>query len=135
MPVMGHFVVDPIRLCRILNGTTAPFAHEQAAIPGMNHQDLLEEISDYCRKTGLAESTFGRRAVNDGKLAARLRDGGRITTYTLDRIRTFMDNNRVESTVARPPIIERPAPPRAVAPRLAPAATDEHDPQRNFRFF
>ena len=47
---------------------------------GMNHQDLLQEISDYCRKTGLAESTFGRRAVNDGKLAARLRNGGRITT-------------------------------------------------------
>ncbi|HEX4041090.1 MAG TPA: hypothetical protein VHY10_05265, partial [Xanthobacteraceae bacterium] len=46
----------------------------------MNAQQLLQEISDYCRQTGLAESTFGRRAVNDGKLAARLRNGGRITT-------------------------------------------------------
>ena len=35
----------------------------------MNAQQLLQEISDYCRQTGLAESTFGRRAVNDGKLA------------------------------------------------------------------
>ena len=86
----------------------------------MNHQDLLQEISDYCRKTGLAESTFGRRAVNDGKLAARLRNGGRITTYTLDRIRTFMVDNRVEAAIARPSIIERP-PPRAVAPRPASA--------------
>ncbi len=34
----------------------------------MNAQELLQEISDYCRRTGLAESTFGRRAVNDGKL-------------------------------------------------------------------
>src|SRR5262245_32605538 len=99
----------------------------------MNHQELLQEISDYCRKTGLAESTFGRRAVNDGKLAARLRNGGRITTYTLDRIRTFMDDNRIEAATARPPIIERPLPPRPVAPR--PAPTDERDPQRNFRFF
>ena len=34
----------------------------------MNAQELLIEIADYCRQTGLAESTFGRRAVNDGKL-------------------------------------------------------------------
>src|SRR5262249_7445852 len=46
----------------------------------MNAQDLLQEIADYCRHSGLAESTFGRRAVNDGKLTARLRNGGRITT-------------------------------------------------------
>ncbi|MGB3745717.1 MAG: hypothetical protein WBD11_14530, partial [Xanthobacteraceae bacterium] len=56
----------------------------------MNAQQLLQEISDYCRRTGLAESTFGRRAVNDGKLTARLRNGGRITTDTLDRIQGFM---------------------------------------------
>ena len=85
----------------------------------MNHQELLQEISDYCRKTGLAESTFGRRAVNDGKLAARLRNGGRITTYTLDRIRSFMDDNRAEAITARPPIIERPSPPRPITARPA----------------
>ena len=56
----------------------------------MNAQQLLQEISDYCRSTGLAELTFGRRAVNDGKLASRLRNGGRITTDTLDRIHGFM---------------------------------------------
>ena len=92
----------------------------------MNHQELLQEISDYCRKTGLAESTFGRRAVNDGKLAARLRNGGRITTYTLDRIRTFMDDNRADAIAARPSIIERPppaAPPRRAAARCRPAST------------
>lgn len=101
----------------------------------MNAQDLLQEISDYCRHTGLAESTFGRRAVNDGKLTARLRNGGRITTDTLDRIRTFITSNRA-TAVARPTIIERP---RAMLPMpvpahsLAPAGDD--DPQRNFRFF
>jgi hypothetical protein len=42
--------------------------------PG-NAQQLLQEISDYCRQAGLAESTFGRRAVNDGKLTARLLSG------------------------------------------------------------
>ena len=58
----------------------------------MNEQ-ILQEISDFCRTQGLAESTFGRRAVNDGKLASRLRNGGRITTDTLERIRTFMARN------------------------------------------
>jgi hypothetical protein len=60
----------------------------------MNAQELLQQIADYCRHSGLAESTFGRRAVNDGKLTARLRNGGRITTETLDRIRGFMESNR-----------------------------------------
>src|SRR5712672_2521130 len=71
----------------------APRGTRWQALP-MNAQELLQEISDYCRHTGLAESTFGRRAVNDGKLTARLRNGGRITTDTLDRIRSFMADNR-----------------------------------------
>jgi hypothetical protein len=108
----------------------------------MNAQELLQEISDYCRQTGLAESTFGRRAVNDGKLASRLRHGGRITTETLDRIRDFMAANR--GAVARPAVIERaaePVPaPRPIAPPLAPVpagapGASGADPQRNFRFF
>jgi hypothetical protein len=109
----------------------------------MNAQELLQEISDYCRQTGLAESTFGRRAVNDGKLASRLRHGGRITTETLDRIRSFMVNNR--NAAARPSVIARtqerfpeqlmPAR-RPAAPPAVPAATPgTPDPQRNFRFF
>jgi hypothetical protein len=105
----------------------------------MNAQQLLQEISDYCRQTGLAESTFGRRAVNDGKLASRLRHGGRITTETLDRIRSFMAANR---DAARPAIIDRghelrpTAPPPAPPPKTAPKpAVSADDPQRNFRFF
>jgi hypothetical protein len=86
----------------------------------MSAQQLLQEISDYCRYSGLAESTFGRRAVNDGKLTARLRNGGRITTETLDRIRAFMHTNR-GAAAGRPTIIERarelqPAAPLAAAP-------------------
>src|SRR5438309_5114230 len=73
----------------------------------MNAQELLQGISDYCRHSGLAESTFGRRAVNDGKLARRLCNGGRITTDTLDRIRSFMAQN-VGRSPMRPAIITRP---------------------------
>ena len=114
----------------------------------MNAQQLLQEISDYCRQTGLAESTFGRRAVNDGKLANRLRNGGRITTDTLDRIRAFMTENRADMSARpaliprahelRPPTSPMPMPPGlpTAAPRITlPASSAEPDPQRNFRFF
>jgi hypothetical protein len=101
---------------------------------------ILREISDFCRETGLAESTFGRRAVNDGKLASRLRNGGRITTDTLDRIRAFMAENRGPNANLRAPVIERD---RVAAPGIVarpvttlPATRPGADsPQRNFRFF
>jgi hypothetical protein len=98
----------------------------------MNAQQLLQEISDYCRQTGLAESTFGRRAVNDGKLTARLRNGGRITTDTLDRIHGFMTAN--PALGERSTIIERAREPRASSPPSS-APARQIDPQRNFRFF
>ena len=99
----------------------------------MNAQQLLQEIADYCRHSGLAESTFGRRAVNDGKLAQRLRNGGRITTETLDRIREFMENNR--AVAPRAAVIERARQPRPAPAAPAPAQPGPRDPQRNFRFF
>ena len=116
----------------------------------MNAQELLQEISDYCRHSGLAESTFGRRAVNDGKLTTRLRNGGRITTDTLDRIRAFISSNSATAS-ARPAIITRPheealmsaSVPASVPVPSVPALqtshslvpTGEENPQRNFRFF
>src|SRR5262249_10694843 len=99
----------------------------------MNAQDLLQEIADYCRHSGLAESTFGRRAVNDGKLTARLRNGGRITTETLARTRGFRE--RTGGGFARPAVIERAREPRPPVAPPAPAPAGERDPQRNFRFF
>src|SRR5215469_4370233 len=94
---------------------------------------ILREIGDFCRRAGVAESTFGRRAVNDGKLASRLRNGGRITTDTLDRIRAFMAANGSEA--ARPAPSYIPAAPSALAPMLAPPLPGRGDPARNFRFF
>src|SRR5205814_6475817 len=38
------------------------------------------------------ESTFGRRAVNDGKLVNRLRFGRRVTLETAGRVRDFINN-------------------------------------------
>src|SRR5882672_9337244 len=71
---------------------------------------VLGEIRDYCRATRTAESTFGRRVVNDGKLVSRLRDGAKITTGTLDKVRAYLSEHRprsangngVAATAARP---------------------------------
>src|SRR5262245_52416843 len=55
---------------------------------------VLSEIRDYCRTTQTAESTFGRVVVNDGKLVSRLRDGAKITTGTLDKVRAYLAEHR-----------------------------------------
>src|SRR5664279_4670384 len=82
-------------------------------------EQILGEIRDYCRATHTAESTFGRLVVNDGKLVSRLRDGARITTGTLDKVRAYLSEYRQAS----PPAASRPSLP-AKAVNGAVAAVD-----------
>ena len=51
---------------------------------------LISEIENYCRAAGVAESTFGRQAVNDGKFVGRLRQGKGVTTATVARVRAYI---------------------------------------------
>ena len=130
----------------------------------MDAQTLLQEISDYCRRIGMAESTFGRLAVNDGKFVNRLKYGGRITTETLARVRTYIAQHAPHGSEAgRPFVLSRgeragaalPALSRSTAvtvarnggshatavsaaPSAAPpsaAQKSPESPERNFRFF
>src|SRR5690349_3273121 len=97
---------------------------------------LLGSISDFCRRTGMAESTFGRRAVNDGKFVARLRDGARVTPETLNRVNDFMVKHGASGAGDAPPelmpLISATSGTRAV--HAAPAGA-KADPETNFRFF
>jgi len=90
---------------------------------------LLAEISDFCRRKGLAESTFGRLAVNDGKLMNRLRTGGRVTGETLNRLRRFMSAEQV-AVRGTPPTVRAPTP---VLQQVPPAP--QTDVEKNFRFY
>lgn len=63
-------------------------------------RDLLVEIEAFIASAGMAESTFGRRAVNDGKLVRRLRNGENITVRTIERAREYMRNHRDSSPEA-----------------------------------
>ncbi|MDR3465853.1 MAG: hypothetical protein P4M07_07910 [Xanthobacteraceae bacterium] len=85
----------------------------------MKNDQLVGQIAEFCRQAGMAESTFGRLAVNDGKLVSRLREGKRITVDTLERIRAFLGEGLPGGT----------APPRPEPP------LERRDPRGNFRFF
>ncbi len=56
-------------------------------VAGMTTEaELIRRIETYCATHKVAASTFGRKAVNDGKLVDRLRAGKSITLDTLRRI-------------------------------------------------
>lgn len=86
----------------------------------MKNDEILSQITEFCRQADMAESTFGRRAVNDGKLVHRLREGKRITIDTLDRIQAYM---AASTTGGLPP------------PRGLQVPPEKRDPRGNFRFF
>src|SRR6201994_515229 len=88
--------------------------------PRMRNDEILTRITEFCRQADMAESTFGRRAVNDGKLVARLREGKRITIDTLDRIQAY---------------IAASTPGGVVPPRGLQVREEKRDPRGNFRFF
>jgi len=52
----------------------------------ITNQSIIESIERHCRATGMAETTFGKKVVNDGKLLSRLRDGRSISIDTYNRI-------------------------------------------------
>ena len=90
------------------------------ALNAMKNDQILSQISEFCRQADMAESTFGRRAVNDGKLVHRLREGKRITIDTLDRILAYI---AASTPGGLPP------------PRGLDVPPEKRDPRGNFRFF
>ncbi len=67
----------------------------------MNAAMLLEEISQACRELRMAETTFGRLAVNDGKFVSRLRQGGRVTIQTVERVCDFIQRETSRPSTLR----------------------------------
>ena len=54
-------------------------------------ETLLAQIEDACRRLKIAQTTFGRQAVNDGKFVTRLQQGGRVTMQTVERVHRFIE--------------------------------------------
>jgi hypothetical protein len=94
---------------------------------------LLDTIAEFCRRNTMAESTFGRRAVNDGKFVSRLKDGARITPETLERVTQFMARNGMQAPtepIELLPLLKVGSPTARTRPVPEPI-----EPDRNFRFF
>ncbi len=104
--------LPPIRLLLALmpRDRSGPNPKRASIAPINDSTTLLSAIVAFCREHALAESTFGRLAVNDSKFVARLRDGGRVRMQTLSRVRLFL---------ASPlPNVDRPL---VIGPQLTPA--------------
>jgi hypothetical protein len=97
---------------------------------------LLDTIAEFCRLKTMAESTFGRLAVNDGKFVSRLRDGARITPETLERVTAFMASHGILAPANPPELLPllrvdgKPHSPVLAQPAVSPATSE-----RTFRFF
>ena len=101
----------------------------QPKSPGGTSEEILGEIREFCRATQTAESTFGRLVVNDGKLVSRLRDGAKITTGTLDKVRAYLSEHRPQSSNGHGAAIAVAKPVNSATP----ASADIVPP--GFRFF
>jgi hypothetical protein len=111
-------------------------------VKALESEALLEEIAGYCRRVGMAESTFGRLAVNDGKLVSRLRFGGRVRGKTVERVRAFMTRQkepdgtlrRLRAPIAAEESAAVPLPVPSAPPPL-PAGETKESTDKNFRFY
>lgn len=56
-------------------------------------ESLLQSITHYCRLRKIAESTFGRLAVNDGKFVSRIRNGSRVTPETWEKVSNYIEHH------------------------------------------
>ena len=59
----------------------------------MSKDQLLTAVIEFCKEYKMAESTFGRKAVNDGKFVSRLRTGARVTPETFEKVKKFINNS------------------------------------------
>ena len=107
-----------------------------------NNQDnavsLLDSITAFCQQQKMAESTFGRHAVNDGKFVSRLRDGSRITPETWERVTKFISSHGGNVPVKIDPQMMHLVSPTNVNGNLEGENQDDADEgsiSKNFRFF
>ena len=59
----------------------------------MSKDQLLAAVIEFCKEHKMAESTFGRKAVNDGKFVSRLRTGARVTPETFEKVKKFINSS------------------------------------------
>lgn len=56
----------------------------------MTTHELIEEIDAFLKRSGMTQSAFGLRALNDSHFVRRLREGKDVRLRTVARLRQFM---------------------------------------------
>ena len=62
------------------------------------YDDIITDIEAYCSRHGIKPTTFGRKAIDDGKLFNRLKKGGGVTRKTEKRIYDFINSEDSSAT-------------------------------------
>lgn len=65
-------------------------------------ENLLREIEEFLKQTGMSPTTFGTKAVGDRALMISLRDGRDPKLSTVDKIRSFMAKERKARSLPNP---------------------------------
>ena len=60
----------------------------------MMREDLLHEIDAFQRRTGLSARAIAAAATGDSGIISRLRHGRHITTFTGEKLQTYMREYR-----------------------------------------
>jgi hypothetical protein len=56
----------------------------------MSPPDILAEVEEFLRTSGMGPSYFGKLAVGNSEIVRKLRDGRPILTSTAERLRAFI---------------------------------------------
>jgi hypothetical protein len=63
----------------------------------MNNDELIRELDSFLNRYGIADSTFGIRAVGDSHLVQRIRNGRPIRRSTILKIRKYIARYELDS--------------------------------------
>lgn len=69
--------------------------------------NLLDEIEEFLRLSGMRPSTLGHKTANDGKLVSRLRNGSTVTLATAEAILAFIQERRASMALSSPSFGDR----------------------------
>lgn len=64
----------------------------------MANDPVLSEIDAFLAQTGMGASYFGKKAVGNSEVVARLREGRRVWPETRDKLRAFIAAERAAPT-------------------------------------
>lgn len=64
----------------------------ETTVIGPATRKLLAEVNAFLKRSGMAESTLGKNALQNSRAIVRLRQGGAVSIERAEALRTYMRN-------------------------------------------